>query len=336
VAAAREALADSGLDLTEEDRDWCGVLVGCSFGAMDDVEQAVRILLEQGGMRIPAFLGVMVPPNLPSFQVAYTYGLKGYNSTVTTACATGTQAIGEAAEVIRRGQANVMVAGATDASLCELTLASFCRLRALSTRNDEPERASRPFDQDRDGFVPGEGSGMLVLESLSHARQRDARVYCEVLGYGASNDAYHLIAPEEDGTGAARAMQMAFAQSGIDPSTVDYINAHAPGTPLGDVAETRAVKRVFGDHAYRVPISSIKSMMGHLAGAAGAVEGIATIKAMETGIIPPTINLETPDPECDLDYVPLVAREATVEVAMSNNFGLGGQNASIILGRYQV
>ncbi|MFQ5593880.1 MAG: beta-ketoacyl-ACP synthase II [Anaerolineae bacterium] len=334
VAAAQEALSDAGLDLAQEDPLRCGVLLGCVIGAMDDVEGAVRTLVAKGGKRLSPFISVMIPPNVPAFQVALTYGLKGYNNTVATACAASTQAIGEAAEVIRRGQADVIVAGGTESNLCEATIALYCASKALATRNDEPERASRPFDKDRDGFVPSEGSGILVLESLAHARQRDARIYCEVLGYGATSDAYHLIAPDPTGAGAANAMRVALTQAGIDPSDVDYINAHGPGTPLGDATETIAIKRMFGTHAYQVAISSIKSMIGHLAGAAGAVEGIATIKAIETGVIPPTINLDTPDPECDLDYVPLIARRARVDVAMSNNFGQGGQNVSVIFGCY--
>lgn len=334
VAASQEALADAGLDLAREDPWRCGVLLGCVMGGMDDVEAAVRTVVEKRGRRMSPFVSVMIPPNVPAFQIALTHGLKGYNNTIATACAASTQAIGEATEVIRRGQADVVVAGGTESNLCEATIALYCASKALATRNGEPERASRPFDRERDGFVPSEGCGILVLESLAHARRRDARIYCEVVGYGATSDAYHLIAPDPTGAGAAQAMRMALAQAGLEPTDVDYINAHGPGTPVGDVAETEAVKQAFGDHAYRVPISSTKSMVGHMAGAAGAVEGIAAIKALETGIIPPTINLETPDPACDLDYVPLVSRQARVDVAMSNNFGQGGQNASLIFARY--
>lgn len=333
VATTREALADAGLNTTG-DRDDVGVLLGSAVGGLGDTQNACKILFERGGMRISPFFIVMMPPNLASFQVAYNYHFKGYNSTIATACASGTQAIGEAAEVIRRGAARVMVTGGSEAGLCELALAAFSVGKAYSTRNDEPERASRPFDRDRDGFVGGEGCGILILESLEHARARGARIYAEVLGLGASSDAYHLIAPDPTGAGAARAMAWALADAGVRPEEVDYINAHATGTPLGDVAETEAIKKVFGEHAYRVPISATKSMIGHLWGAAGAVEGIATIKAIETGIIHPTINLETPDPACDLDYVPNVARQAKVDVAISNSFGLGGQNACIVFGRY--
>ncbi|MFQ6059264.1 MAG: beta-ketoacyl-ACP synthase II [Anaerolineae bacterium] len=334
VAATKMALEDASLTI-EGDGTEAGVLLGCAIGGLSDTQEACRVMLERGGMRISPFVVVMMPPNLAAFQVAYMYGIRGYNSTVTTACAAGTQAIGEATEVIRRGKAQVMITGGTEAGFCELGLALFCVGRAYSTRNNEPERASRPFDRDRDGFVGGEGCGILILESLEHARKRGARIYAEVLGYGASNDAYHLIAPDPTGSGAARAMAWALEDAGLQPQDVDYINAHGTATPLGDVAETVAIKKVFGDHAYRVPISSTKSMIGHLWGAAGAVEAIACIKTIETGVIHPTINLENPDPECDLDYVPNVAREARVDVAMCNSFGLGGQNACIVLGRYQ-
>jgi 3-oxoacyl-[acyl-carrier-protein] synthase II len=285
-------------------------------------------------MRVSPFFIVMSPANMASYHVAYQFRVLGYNNTCTTACAAGTQAIGEAAEVIRRGDADLMVSGGTEAGLCELALASFCVGKALTTRNDEPARASRPFDRDRDGFVGGEGAGVVILERLDRALERDAKIYAEVLGYGASNDAYHLIAPDPTGAGAVRAMTSALRNAGLAPGEIDYINAHATGTPLGDVAETLAIKKVFGEGAYNVPVSATKSMLGHLFGAAGAVEGIATILAVKNGILPPTINLENPDPECDLDYVPLVAREADVATAMSNSFGLGGQNAVAVFGRY--
>ncbi len=335
VAAAREAIQDACLDLEKEDRERCGVLLGCAIGGLDDTENAVRVMLSKGGMRISPFFVVMMPPNLAAYQVAYTYGLLGYNNTVTTACAAGTQAIGEAAEVIRRGDADVIITGGTEAGMCELGLAVFCVGRAYSTRNEEPEKACRPFDRDRDGFVGGEGCGIIVLESLAHAKRRGAKIYCEVLGYGASNDAYHLIAPDPTGSGAARAMRAALRRAGLPPEAIDYVNAHGTATVLGDPAETNAMKQVFGEHAYNLAISSTKSMIGHLWGAAGAVEGIATIKAIETGWVHPTINLDNPDPECDLDYVPKVARQMQVNIAMSNNFGLGGQNASVIFARYE-
>jgi 3-oxoacyl-[acyl-carrier-protein] synthase II len=335
VAAASEALKDARLDLEREDRDRCGVLMGCAIGGLDDTEATVRLMLDKGGMRISPFFIVTIPTNLAAYQIAFTYGLRGYNNTVSTACAAGSQAIGEASEVIRRGQAEVLVTGGCEGGLCEVALAAFCVGKAYSTRNDAPEKACRPFDRDRDGFVAGEGAGVLILESLAHARKRGARIYCEVMGYGASSDAYHLIAPDPTGSGAARAMRGALQSAGLPPEAIDYINAHAAGTPLGDAAETQAMKLTFGEHAYKVAISATKSMIGHLWGGAGGAEAIATIKAIETGWVHPTINLDTPDPECDLDYVPKVARPMRVDIAMSNNFGLGGQNASVIFARYE-
>lgn len=336
VAATRMALEDANLPANEYDRrEDAGVLLGCAIGGLGDTQLAVRTMIERGGMRLSPFFIVMVPANMASYHVAKIFGFVGYNNTCTTACAAGTQAIGEAAEVIRRGDANVMITGGTEAAFSELGLAAFAVGRAYSTRNDEPEKASRPFDRDRDGFVAGEGCGILILESLSHALKRGAPIYAEVLGYGASNDAYHLIAPDPEAKGAARAMQVALRNAGVDPSSLDYVNAHATGTPLGDVAETLAIKKALGDHAYEVVVNATKSMIGHLWGAAGAAEAIATIKTLQTGIVHPTVNLENPDPECDLDCVPLQAREMRVNIAISNSFGLGGQNASLVLARYQ-
>ena len=334
VAAARLALEDAGLSIDGREREDAGVLMGCAIGGLGDTQDAVKTLLERGGMRISPFYIVMMAPNMAAFHVAKSFGFVGYNNTCTTACAAGAQAIGEAAEVIRRGDAQVMLAGGTEAGFCELGLAAFSVGRAYSQRNDEPEKASRPFDAERDGFVGGEGSGVLVLESLAHAQKRGARIYAEVLGYGASNDAYHLIAPHPEAEGAARAIRAALRNAGIPPEAVDYINAHGTGTPLGDVAETLAIKKALGEHAYRVAISSTKSMIGHLWGAAGAVEAIAAIKSIETGLVHPTINLENPDPACDLDYVPLKARRMDVRVAISNSFGLGGQNAVVVFRRF--
>jgi 3-oxoacyl-[acyl-carrier-protein] synthase II len=333
LEAARQALEDAGLGLRLEDGR-AGVYLGCAIGGLDETEAAVNILRDKGGMRISPFFIVMSPANMASYHVASQFRVLGYNNTCTTACAAGTQAIGEAAEVIRRGDADIMVAGGTEAGLCELAMASFCVGRAFSTRNDEPERASRPFDVDRDGFVGGEGSGVVILERLDKALQRGATIRAEVLGYGASNDAFHLIAPDPTGAGAVRAMRAALARADVPPDAVDYINAHATGTPLGDVAETKAIKQVFGERAYDIPISATKSMIGHLFGAAGAVEGITTLLAIENQLIPPTINLDQPDPECDLDYVPHTARRAEIGIAMSNSFGLGGQNAVVVFGRY--
>ncbi len=334
VAAASQALKDSGLKITAENCERVGVLLGVGMGGLGDHETAVRTLVERGPTSVSPFYVVTAPANMAAFWVAYVNGIKGYNMTVVTACAAGTQGIGEAAEVIRRGSAEAIVAGGVEAGVCELALAAFSANRGYTQRNDPPQKASRPFDKTRDGFVGGEGCGILILESLTHARQRGARIYAEILGYGASNDAYHLIAPDPDGNGAARAMRWALQDAGLKPTDIDYINAHATSTPLGDVAEVRAIKSVFGDHAYRIPVNSTKSMLGHLMGAAGAVEAIVTILTIRDGMIHPTINYETPDPECDLDCVPNAARKATVNIAMSNSFGLGGMNAVVIIGRY--
>jgi 3-oxoacyl-[acyl-carrier-protein] synthase II len=334
VIATHEALDDAGLGHALES-DRAGVLLGCAIGGLEEHQRAVEVMMRKGGMRISPFYIVMAPANLAGYHVAKEFRLLGYNNSVVTACAAGTQAIGEAVEVIRRGDAEVMIAGGTEAGLCELGLASFCVNQAFSRRNDEPERASRPFDVDRDGFIGGEGAGIMVLERLDHALDRGARILGEVLGYGASNDAYHLIAPDPTGSGAARAMEAALRRAGVTPEAIDYINAHATGTPLGDIAETVAIKRVFGDRAYQIPVSSTKSQIGHLFGAAGAVEGIATVMALQEGILPPTINLDNPDPECDLDYVPNEARPADIRTAMSNSFGLGGQNAVAVFARWE-
>ncbi|HET8631449.1 MAG TPA: beta-ketoacyl-ACP synthase II [Thermomicrobiales bacterium] len=334
VAAARCALADAGLadaDLPEE----AGVLLGTGNSSFPDLEAAARTLLAKGGMKISPFAMPAVLPNMSASAVAMTFGLRGYNSTVSTACAAGTQALGEAIEVLRRGDAEVLLAGGTEAPICELGLAGFCVLRALSTRfNDDPARASRPFDARRDGFVSGEGGAVLVLETLERARARGARVYAELLGYGATSDAYHITAPDPEARGAAQAMQRALRRAGVAPGEVDYINAHGTATPQNDPFETAAIKRVFGGDAWRIPVSSNKSMIGHCLGAAGAIEAVATICALRDGVIPPTINYEEPDPLCDLDYVPNEARRAPLRIAMSNSFGFGGQNASLVIGRY--
>jgi 3-oxoacyl-[acyl-carrier-protein] synthase II len=334
VAAAREAIADAGFpgDVLPEDT---GVLLGQGNSSFPDLEVSVRTMLEKGGMKISPFAMPAILPNMSASQVAMQFGARGYNSTISTACAAGTQALGEAAEVLRRGDARVILAGGTEAPICELGLGGFCVLRALSTGfNDEPERASRPFDARRDGFVSGEGAGVLVLETLEHARARGARIYAEILGYAATSDAYHITAPDPESRGAALAMARALDRAGVTPREVDYINAHGTATPQNDPAETVAIKRVFCEDAYRIPISSTKSMTGHLLGGAGAIEAVASICAIGERLIPPTINYEEPDPLCDLDYVPNEARPAEVRVALSNSFGFGGQNASIVIGRY--
>ncbi len=331
VAAAKEALEDAQLSLEEIDPEQVGVLIGSAIGGLDAMDEAMRNLV--AGKRLSPFFLVTTVANMAAFNVCHIYGLKGYNNTVVTACAAGLQAVGEAAEVIRRGAAQVMVTGGTESSSSELGLAGFTAMRGLSTRNDDPQGACRPFDKERDGFVCSEGCGMLVLENLEHALGRGAHIYAEVLGYSATSDAYNLAAPDPEAEGAARAIRWAIEDAGIRPEEVDYINAHGTSTPLNDTMETLAIKKVFGEHAYQVPISSTKSMIGHLFGGAGAVAAIVCALTIEHGIIHPTINYETPDPDCDLDYVPNVARKAEVEVALSNAFGLGGQDACLVVGR---
>ncbi|MBI3287617.1 MAG: beta-ketoacyl-ACP synthase II [Chloroflexi bacterium] len=336
VAAARMALKDAGYTPPREEADQVGVVIGTGIGGgLTEAEEAHLTLLEKGGRRISPLFIPNLMPNAAAYQISYLFGLRGYNATVVTACASGTQAIGEATKVIRDGDAEAMLAGGSEAALCELGLAGLLAMRALSSRNEEPAKASRPFDKERDGFVAGEGAGILVLESIEHAVSRGARIYGEVLGYGVSADAYHVTAPEPSGMGAALAMQRALQHAHINPEEIDYINAHATATPLGDVAETVAIKRVFGEQAYNIRVSATKSMIGHLIGAAGAVEAIASILSIRDQIIHPTINYTAPDPECDLDCVPNVARRAEVDKVLSNSFGFGGQNASLVLGRYQ-
>jgi 3-oxoacyl-[acyl-carrier-protein] synthase II len=327
VAAARMALNDARLGVDDSNRHEIGALIANGSTSPPDTEATARILFERGMGRVSPFYITNALPNMPSCQVAIQLGLHGYNTAIATACAASAQAIGEAAEVVRRGDAAVMLAGGTEAPICRLTLASFGALRALSIRNDDPAAASRPFDKQRDGFVLGEGAGVLVLETLEHAYRRGARIYAELLGYASTCDAHHVTAPHPQGDGAARAISRALTRARLSPQQVDYINAHATGTPVGDVIETLAIKHVFGEYASNVPISSIKSMIGHLTSAAGAVEAAATILALNNGLLPPTINCTEPDPECDLDYVPLVARRAAINVALSNSFGFGGINA---------
>ncbi len=335
IATAQEAIADAQLPQPFVDEERVGVLVGCTIGGFERAVENIDIFRQKGLARVSPFGLTASLPNMPSHHVSQTFRAKGYINTVTTACATGTQAVGEAAEVIRRGAADVIICGGVEAVIHFANFAGFIAMRAISARNDEPERASRPFDKDRDGFVIGEGCGILVLESLPHALQRGAHIYAEVLGYSASSDAFHVAAPDPEGAGAVRAMRWALADAGVTPEEVDYINAHGTSTPLNDVIETRAIKEVFGDHAYRVAISSTKSMIGHTLAAAGAIEAIACALTIEEGVIHPTINYETPDPECDLDYVPNQARRAEVNIVLSNSFGLGGQNACLVLGKYR-
>ena len=336
VATAKQAVAHAQLDLSNEDRTRIGTICGNGGGGLPQTDQAMRTLLSRGGMKVdPLYMAKMLP-NLSAGNVTIQLGLLGYTNTVTTACAAGTQALGDAAEVIRRGAADVMIAGGTEAGISELGLAAFSTMRALATsHNDAPEQASRPFDRDRDGFAPSEGAGMIVLERLDRALARGATPLAEMLGYGVSADASYLVAPIENGDGAARAMSAALADAKLPPEDVDCISAHATATQVGDIAETRAIRAVFGEHAYRVPVTAMKSQIGHLLGGAGGVEAAAAVQTLVNGRIAPTVNLDHPDPECDLDYVPNKYRKADVEILMKNSFGFGGQNAVLILGRYE-
>src|SRR3972149_2492551 len=336
VAAARMAIEDAGLKLEGEDRARIGVFLGNGNGGFPEDDQAMRTIIEKGGNRLDPFFMSKTLPNIAAAQVAMQFGLKGYNNTVTTACAASTQAIGDALDVIRLGRADVMVAGGGEAGICELGLAGFHIMKALSTRADDPKKASRPFDAGRDGFVCAEGAGILILETLAHARRRGARVLAELAGNGASSDAYHVVAPCVDGEGAQRAMRLAIEDARLTPDDIDYITAHGTSPPANDASETIAIKGVFGEPASQAPVSSTKSMIGHALGASGAIESIACLKTMETGIIPPTINYETPDPECDLDYVPNKARQVdSVRTVLKNSFGFGGQNACLVFKRFE-
>jgi 3-oxoacyl-[acyl-carrier-protein] synthase II len=336
VAAARLAIEDSGLETAKTDQERMGVVIGNGNGGFPTMEENARVLLERGGMKVSPYFIPMVLPNMAAASVSRIFGLKGYSSTVITACAAGTQGVGEAAEVIKRGAADVVLGGGTEAGICQLGLGGFNVIKALSSkRNDEPESASRPFDAERDGFVPSEGAGILVIESLDHAKGRGANILAEVISLGVSSDAYHAVQPDEDGNGAARAMRFALKGAKIGPTDIDYINAHGTSTPKNDFSETLAIKTVFGEKAYNIPISSTKSMIGHGMGAAGALEAVVCVKTIETGEIHATINYDHPDPECDLDYVPNVSRKQHVDTAISNSFGFGGQNASIIIRRFE-
>jgi 3-oxoacyl-[acyl-carrier-protein] synthase II len=333
LAAVQLAWEESGLTVTEQNAERMGVMVGSGIGGLNSIQNQALALAEKGPGRISPFFIPMSLINLISGHAAIRYGLKGPNHSVVTACATGTHAIGDAMRIIQRDEADVMLAGGAEAAICELGIGGFAAARALSTRNDQPQAASRPWDRDRDGFVQAEGAGVVVLEELEHAVQRGARIYAEVVGYGMSGDAHHITAPDPNGDGAARCMTIALRDAGVAPDQVDYINAHVTSTPLGDIVETVAVKRVLGEHARKVMVSSTKSMTGHLLGAAGGVEAIFTALALYHGAIPPTINLDHPDPECDLDYVPWTARQQAIGCAMSNSFGFGGTNASLVLKR---
>ncbi|HEX7009153.1 MAG TPA: beta-ketoacyl-ACP synthase II [Phycisphaeraceae bacterium] len=331
--AAIDAVRDADLDFSKENPWRCGAIVGSGIGGIEEFESGYRKLLEKGPDRVSPFMVPKLMCNAGSGNISIHWGLKGPNSAVTSACASAAHAIGEAAEAIRYDAADIMITGGSEAALTPLGLACFIALRALSTRNDEPQRASRPFDKDRDGFILSEGAGIIVLEEYEHARQRGARIYAELLGVGQSADGSHITAPDEQGRGAAYAMEVALKDAGISTHDVDYINAHGTSTPLGDVAETRAIKLLFNSQASRVAVSSTKSMTGHLLGASGGIEAIITAKAIQTGALPPTINLDEPDEECDLDYIPHTAREANVRYAMSNSFGFGGHNVSLVMGK---
>ena len=330
TVAAHQALLDSHLDLEKADRDEIGVIIGSGIGGLHTVEEQHKIYLSKGPGRLSPFMIPMLISNMGSGLFSMYFDLRGPNFSTCSACATSTHAIGEAWRTIKMGDATVMFAGGSEAVIVPLGLGGFCAMRALSLRNEDPQHASRPFDRDRDGFVMGEGAGVITLEELDHARARGARIYAEIAGYGNTADASHITAPSPGGEGAARCMQMALRNAGLNPSDISYINAHGTATPQGDIAETQAIKTVFGNYAPKVMISSTKSMTGHLLGAAGGIEAVFSCMAMEKGVIPPTINFEEPDPECDLDYTPNTAREARIEYAMSNNFGFGGTNASLL------
>jgi len=340
VVAAKCAIADSGINLEKEDRNKIGVLIGSGIGGLHTVEvehrQYIALGPEKGPDRISPFLIPMLIVNMAAGQVSITLGLKGPNSAVATACATGNHAIGDGLRIIQRNEADMMVCGGSEAATTHMGFGGFCALKALSTAyNDEPERASRPFDKNRDGFVMGEGSGIVILEEMEHAVKRNARIYCELAGYGMSADAYHMTAPDPHGDGGVRCMAISIKDAGLKPEDIDYINAHGTSTLYNDKIETLAIKKVFGSHARKVPISSTKSVMGHLLGAAGGVELIVCALAMKESILPPTINYETPDPECDLDYIPNKPRAAKVRAAMSNALGFGGHNATLVVKQFK-
>jgi len=334
VAASLQAVEQAGIKINTINQDNIGIVIGSGIGGLTTLFEQTKILLEKGLDRVSPFLIPMMMPNIAAAQVSIVLGVKGPNLCTTSACSSGSDAIGVAYEIIKRGDAQVMIAGGSETIINPIGVSAFNAMKAISTRNNEPQLASRPFDAERDGFVIGEGAGILILESLSFAQRRGAKVLAEIVGYGASGDAYHITAPLESGEGAAKAIQMALDKAGVKPNEIDYINAHGTSTQLNDKMETKAIKTVFGAHAYKIPISSTKSMMGHLIGGAGAVEAAITIMVIQNAVIPPTINLTHPDPECDLDYVPNVARQAKVTTAMSNSFGFGGHNSVLVFREY--
>jgi len=334
VVAAAQAVEDSGLDFEKEDLDRIGVLIGSGSGGLPETDQQAEIRVKRGVGRMSPYYIPMMLVNMAAANISHRFNLTGYTNTCVTACAASTQAIGEAAEVIRRGDADVIVTGGTEAGICEIGMGGFSTMRALSTWSGDPSQASRPFDKGRDGFAPSEGSGILILESLEHAKARGATIHAEIGGWGVSSDAYHLVQPHPEGSGAAKAMNRALTNAGVTINDIDYINAHGTSTPINDASETKAIKAVFGEHAYNVPISSTKSMVGHSLGASGALEAIACISSINDGVLHPTINQDEPDPDCDLDYIPNVAREQEVNVTLSNSFGFGGQNACLVIKKF--
>ncbi|QTA81169.1 3-oxoacyl-[acyl-carrier-protein] synthase 2 [Desulfonema limicola] len=336
VAAARMALEDSGLKIDAHNENRVGVVTGCGLGGLEILEKQTLIVYDKGPKRVSPFLIPMMIGNMAPGMISIHLGPKGPNSSVATACAAGTHAVGDAFKIVQRGAADAMITGGVESVITPICLGGFASMKALSTRNDEPEKASRPFDRDRDGFVVGEGSGMMIIESLDHALNRGASIYGEIIGYGMSGDGYHMTSPPPGGEGAARCITAAIEDAGISYKEIDYINAHGTSTPLNDLYETRAVKTVFKEHAYSLAISSTKSMTGHLLGGAGGVESVFTVLTIHNGIMPPTINFDNPGEECDLDYVPNTARKADVNTAMSNSFGFGGTNASLVFKKYIV
>lgn len=335
IGAAKLALDDAALVIDDSTGPRTGVIVGSGIGGLATLEEQHKTLMERGPRRVSPFLVPMMISDMAAGNISIRFGAKGPNWAGVSACATSTTTIGEAFEAVRRGAADICIAGGAEAGITPLGVAGFCAARALSQRNDDPQGASRPFDVDRDGFVISEGAGIVILETLDGARERGARIYCELAGYGASGDAFHITEPDPEGSGAVAAMSAALAEGKLTPRDVDYVNAHGTSTKVGDIAETAAIKRLFGEHAREVAISSTKSMTGHLLGAAGAIELIASILAMQHNVMPPTINLANPDPDCDLDYVPNTARERTIDVALSNSFGFGGHNATLVIRRFE-
>ena len=335
IACAKEAVKDSGLDFSKEDVDNAGILVGCGVGSLRVLEEQYEIFLKKGPSKFKPFMIPMLIVNMAAGQASIHLGIKGPNSCTTTACASGNNAIGDAFRLIQHGEANIMVAGGTESCITPLAVGGFCALKALSTRNDEPKKASRPFDKERDGFVMAEGCGLLILEEMEHAKKRGANIYCELAGYGKNGDAYHITAPDPTGEGARKCMKRALDDAGVNPEDIDYINAHGTSTLLNDKVETLAIKNLFKDHAKKLAVSSTKSMIGHTLGGAGGIESVVCALTIKEGVVTPTINYEFPDPECDLDYVPNESRKMNVEFVLSNSLGFGGHNATLVFKKFK-